>query len=401
MTIRNLVRASATGLLAAGALAVAATPALAADVDFGLELKGTTIALGANEKPATVSFTNLGTSKPKEVVVLFDATDLKPSVGVDLGECTFEEGVAACTIDEAAIPAPGETSDLDVPLVVKDSSSRGNQGKLSIAVVVEGDTNEANNSKTVDVVLSEEAGVDLRVLAFDVSALDAGGNLTGKGVEPGKHSAAYGYLANHGDLPAANLKVTVTLPKDVTFASKDEGCTYTADNRTATCSAGDYVLQAWDQDTSETKENSAFSTEFEVVVSPDAKGPVSLTGGTWTAEATPVAPTQRKRASGAPISEAEFAGELTKEQVAQVDVDASDNTDGFNILVAGVAGGGTGAGAGGGAGDGDNDGPTLPVTGPVAAGAAGAGALVLAAGAFLFLSARRRRVVLVTPTDGK
>ena len=72
MTIRNLARVSATGLLAAGVLGLAATPALAADeVDFGLELKGTTIALEAGGKPATVNITNHGTTKPEQVSVLF------------------------------------------------------------------------------------------------------------------------------------------------------------------------------------------------------------------------------------------------------------------------------------------------------------------------------------------
>ena len=67
MTMRNLARASVAGLLTAGGLGFAATPALAADVDFGVGLKGTTIAADADGKPATLNITNHGTSKPAEV----------------------------------------------------------------------------------------------------------------------------------------------------------------------------------------------------------------------------------------------------------------------------------------------------------------------------------------------
>jgi hypothetical protein len=395
MTFRHLARASAIGLLATGALAVAATPALAADVDFGLDLKGSTLALGVGEKPATVSFANLGTTTPKEVRVQFDATDLKPSIGIDLGDCTFEDGIAECILDQAAIPAPGTTADLDVPLIVEDESATGSQGKLKITVSVDGDTNKANDSKTVDVVLSEKAGADLRVIALDVSQLSAQGQFTGKAIPPGGTSAAVAYIANHGDLAATGLKVAVKLPKDVTFVSKEEGCDYSANMQSVTCSSDEVYLFPWELDSSDNKEFSSFEVPFEVKVSEDAKGPVSLTDGSWTVAAlgSEQIPTAKQRAK-APAAKLPAIGQkLTAAEVAEFDVDASDNTDGFSVLVAGPDGG-----AGGG--DGDDDGG-LPVTGPVAASVAGAGAAALAVGAFLFISARRRRIVLVTPTDGK
>ena len=47
MTLRNLARAGAVGLLASGALAVAATPALAAGAaDLAVSAKGFTISAG-------------------------------------------------------------------------------------------------------------------------------------------------------------------------------------------------------------------------------------------------------------------------------------------------------------------------------------------------------------------
>jgi LPXTG-motif cell wall-anchored protein len=77
------------------------------------------------------------------------------------------------------------------------------------------------------------------------------------------------------------------------------------------------------------------------------------------------------------------------EGLQAADVDATDNSDGYAVIVA--AQGGTGGG----------DGGSLPVTGPQAGLIGGIGAAVLAAGGAMFLVARRRRVVLVTPGDEK
>ena len=75
-----------------------------------------------------------------------------------------------------------------------------------------------------------------------------------------------------------------------------------------------------------------------------------------------------------------------------MDIDPSDNVDGFAVLVAGPTGG---------SGGGTGDDPGLPVTGPVAGTIGGIGGAVLVAGAIMFVMSRRRRVVLVTPDDGK
>ncbi|MEV6631441.1 hypothetical protein AB0M54_11890 [Actinoplanes sp. NPDC051470] len=389
MTIRHLARVSATGMLAAGALALAATPALAADVDFGINLKGTTIALGATEKPATISFSNNGTSKPKQVGVLFDARQLNDKVALDLGSCTVENGIADCEIGEEFIPGPGETADLDVPLKVADPAARGSAGKLKVTVVVEGDTVKANDSKTVEVVLSEKAGVDLRVVASDVTSADSNGVPTGKALAPGEHSFAWGYIANHGDAAATNLKVSVKLPKDLTFAAKEEDCEYNAAMTAATCVGKGLVLVPFGQENDTAI--SAFSSYFEVVVSSKAKGPAKLTGGTWTVVAETLPASVAKRRAAAPALP-KFAKAVTKAEIAKFDVDATDNSDGFVAILGGVAGG---------EGGGESDDPSLPLTGPVAAGAAGAGALALGVGAFLFISARRRRITFAAPTDNK
>jgi hypothetical protein len=399
MTIRNLARVSASGLLAAGALAVAATPALAADVDFGVSVKGTTIALGAPGKPATINLTNHGASKPKTVGILFDVRDLdSKKVSLDLGDdadsCKVVNGIADCEIDGSFIPGKGETADLDVPLKVADKAARGKAGKLKVTVVVDGDTVKSNDSTSVEVVLSEKPGVDLRALASDVTKLDSKVGLTGKPLQPGEKSLAFGYVANHGDATATDLKISVKLPKDLTFINKEPDCDYNAAMTSVTCLGHDEVnLVPAGQESDETI--SAFTAAFEVAVSPKAKGPVTLTGGTWTVVGEPVvAPANKARARVAvPASKLpEFAKAVTPAEIAKFDVDASDNTDAFVALLGGAAGG---------AGGGDSDEPSLPLTGPVAASAGGAGVLALGVGAFLFISARRRRIRFAAPTDNK
>jgi len=392
MTFRHLARASASGVIAAGALAIAATPALAADVDFGLDLKGSTIALGASGKPATISFTNHGTTKPERVGVLFDARKLTDRVALDLGACTVQNGIADCAIGEDVIPGPGETADLAVPLKVADSAARGSAGKLTVTVRVDGDTVKSNDSKTVEVVLSEKPGVDLRVVALDVTKADGEGELTGKPLQPGEKSLAYGFIANHGDTTATNIKLSIKLPKDVAFVEKEEGCEYNAASTSVTCYGGNALnLVPAGQESDEAI--SSVQTGFEVMVSPKAKGPVTLTGGNWTVVGEPVPAAKQARIAAASSKLPEFAKAVTPAEIAKFDVDASDNSDAFVAILGAPAGG-----AGGGTGEDDGG---LPVTGPVAASVAGAGAAALAVGAFLFVSARRRRVVLVTPTDGK
>jgi len=393
MTIRNLARVSATGLLAAGVLGLAATPALAADeVDFGLELKGTTIALEAGGKPATVNITNHGTTKPEQVSVLFDASELDgDKVELDLGDCTVEDGIGDCALDEDSIPGPGETVHTDIPLVLKRGAADdgpASLGKLTITLSVEGDSNKANDSATAEVKIAGSGG-DLRVLADDVTKTDAEGQPTGQPLQPGETSWAYAYVFNNGDRATQGIKLDIALPKQVTFTDEEGGCEYTADKRHATCAAEDYVLQPWSTDEDPQKANSSGTIAFQVTLSADAKGPATLTGGTWTVSALGLVSDNARRARVAP-TKPEFLQPGCEED--QVEVDESDNSDAFAVLAAGVAGGSGGGG---------DEGPGLPVTGPVAASMAGAGAVVVGLGVVLFVVSRRRRVVLVTPGDEK
>jgi hypothetical protein len=400
MTFRHIVRVGAAGLIAAAALAAAAAPAYAAAVDFGVGFKGTTIAADASGKLGFVNITNYGSTTPAKLNVLFDVTELDESkVTVpEPGDCTFTAGIANCPVDAAEIPGPGGTVDLPVPLF-KQTGATGAAGQLTVTVVVAGDTNKANDSATVDVSVGGH-GVDLGVVVPDVSMLDADQIPTGKPIPPGGSSAVLGTIINWGDATATGLHVTVALPKDVTFPDAP-GCTLSADKRTVDCVADDLPLTPADRETGGGNETSIVGIIFPVTVSADAKGPVTLTGG----EVTVAATGQESLSEAAARTLARKATQalpkgfhrLTEAQMAAVvEVDASDNTDGFAVLVAGQPGGGTG-GSGGGTGEGGG----LPVTGPVAASVAGAGAVIIAIGAVLFVVTRRRRVVLVTPADEK
>src|SRR5689334_13764613 len=118
MTFRTFARVGVTGLLAAGSLAFAAVPAFAADVDFGLDIRGTTIAADASGKLGFVTITNDGTTKPSDVEVIFDIKDLdQTKVKVaDPGDCTFTGTIADCALDSLDIPAPGTSAKLPIPL---------------------------------------------------------------------------------------------------------------------------------------------------------------------------------------------------------------------------------------------------------------------------------------------
>lgn len=324
--------------------------------------------------------------------VVFDATKLDDSkVKFNIDTCPAEDGVALCGFTEEYIPAPGHTAELGVPLA-RQAGATGSAGKLTITVVVEGDSNKTNDSKTVDVIVGD-SGVDLRVIAPDVTGVDADGNVTEKGVEPGAVSYVFGYVYNQGDKIADGVKVSVTLPEQTTFAEQEEGCEYTADNRTVTCDYDQFELIPADADDTENGANSSARFYFPVQVSEDAEGPVTLNGGEFTATALEQAavPSARARSAKRTSVRPANASELTAAEAA-LDVDATDNTDAYAVLVAGPAGGN------GGSAGGDEE-PGLPVTGPVAASVAGAGVVVLALGAFLFIAARRRRIVLVTPGD--
>lgn len=122
----------------------------------------------------------------------------------------------------------------------------------------------------------------------------------------------------------------------------------------------------------------------------------ALTGGSVTVAALAAVPYGPKQNIAAPTTLPENVELLDAADIDKVvDVDESDNTDTYSIFVS------VNGGSGGGSTGGDGDGGSLPVTGAQAGLFGGIGAFVIVLGAVLFLVARRRRVVLMTPGDEK
>jgi hypothetical protein len=398
MTMRSAARVCAAGLLAAGALAFTATPALAADVDFAVDIKGTTFALGANVKRAPVTISNHGSTKPSEVRIKVSAdADLRGNAAVDLygnaspRPCELDEqGRADCLLDKSLIPAPGSSVDL-YAYIRKIGSPTGKAGELTVSVEVAGDSDEKNDSDTVDVTFTENKGVDLTVLADDVSLYDVDEHHTGKPIPPGGKSVAEAFVYNFGDQTADGITAVGKLPEGVTFVDQQaDGCDFSADRRSVRCNVlnGQFPLPPV----------TGAVVQLDVIVGQDVKGPVSLQDGSWTFVASEIVEPAGARITTTRKAPPNYISLVDPGEIARMDIDPADNVDGFAVIVAGPAGG-SGGGTGGGTG-GDDD-PGLPVTGPVAGTIAGAGGAVLVVGAVMFVMSRRRRVVLVTPGDGR
>lgn len=387
MSFRKRVLASfgagALGLAAAGAFA---TPALAVDgVDLGIEISGGKIAAGAPGKDLKVSLTNHSEKEATGILVAIDISGLDLSkVTLDNEGCNEpEDGIILCGIQGDRIDGGKDVSWL-FRLTAKPGSV-GPAGTIKAAIEHEGsDPNTSNNTASFDVEIVKANGPDLLVIADDVSEkveVDSEGRLHfSSDLRPGETGALLYFVANQGDEAADGVKITVNLPEGATFTEEEPDCEYSDDNRTVVCTYDDLpMIPAKDDTSDEDKVYSAYTFYNLVTVDEDVTAPATLTGGVVTVEPlvkdSPML-TSSKAASELP---ANVTGMSAKE------IDASDNTDKFSVIVAGD--GGTGGG--------------LPVTGAQAGLIGGIGAAVVVAGVVLFLVSRRRKVVLVTPGDEK
>ncbi len=396
---RPLVRLGVAALLASGAFTAFGAPAHAADTetDLALDVVGTRVADGAFAKMAFAKVTNKGANTPSELGVRIDVSKLdwsKVAVVPFAEDCELEGTETkptawTCFVAKADLPGPGET--IDVPVVLLkalDSLTTAYSAPAKFTIISKDDTNKDNNTKSVNIDFPKESGADLTVLADDVknAVKVKNGEIKFVGDLHAGDTAALTYVVvNQGDLPTAGFKVTIKLPKGVTFTQTQEGCEYAADHASLACTYPELPFVPLFQ--LDEGVDGVPGGEFDhlLAVGEDVKAG-ALTGGTVAVE--PILPPRdvtpksfkikHKPANMTPLKKADLDGDL----------DPSDNTDGFAVIVA--AEGGVGGGEGG-----------LPVTGAKVGLIGGIGLAVLAAGGAMFLVARRRRVVLVTPGDEK
>ncbi|HCT76242.1 MAG TPA: hypothetical protein DGT23_06545 [Micromonosporaceae bacterium] len=377
MRFRRSIRRAGIGATAFfAATAFAAPAAFAADTTADLELKvtGSTLSAGADWKKASFTVLNHGPQSASVIRFQADLTGLDASkVEFDWPyDCEPESGKLDCVID---VPiAAGEAWDYTFGLKRK-SNVAGSAGTLKFEISAPEDQNTANNSKSVEVVLSANGGVDFATFAYDIYGLDGNGKVSDEPAQPGEVTLFRGFAANYGSKVAKGTRVTIKLPTDVTFTEEEPGyCSFKVGDSTGVCEYKEDIALPYDANKTYPAPpiypDYVAGFGFMVKISENAAGPVTLTGGELTVEAIEeVAVETPVPAAGAKRANAPAASELK-------DIDPSDNTDEFVAYVA--AKGGQGGG--------------LPVTGAQVGLIAGVGLGAVVGGGFLLLMARRRRV---------
>jgi hypothetical protein len=400
MTFRTriLARVGAITLLAAGALATAGAPALAApaDADLALTVTGLTVAADATGKHAVATVSNKsprGTATGVTIIFDLSSVDTEKVALVlpdDPGVCeshSDDPQIFLCGV--ADLPA-GANADLAFRLTNKGGAS-GSAGTFVVGVAHDGqDLNEGNNNFRHENLTVGDNGPDLYAFAWDVPLKADGSYGT---VAPGGTAPLKFIVGNQGDRAVTGFKVTVTLPAGATFGGSVEGCTYAADNRSAVCEYTKLPIvpvdDEEDADADPAKQEPPFSLygfEMPITVDANAKVGVNLTDGVVDVVSTGVVRRPQALRNKAFTLPRGVTG-LTE---LPADVDPTDNTDEFSVFVGAPSDNGGGGGGGG-----------LPITGSPTALLGGAGLAALLLGGMLFLLARRRRVVLVTPGDEK
>jgi hypothetical protein len=391
---RRHIAAGALALFTTGAVVALAGPAQAAEpsADVAVTVSSTKLAVGAPGKVLRVDVANNGPDVAADTVLTIDLSGLDTEKVVadlsGLGDvCQLAKTSATCELGDGKA---GETLDFPIQLN-RVTDEVGPAGTLTVEVTsTTKDPNPANNKSTAEIEVAD-SGVDLTVDADDVYKVDANGDATTDPVPPGEASILNTFIVNQGDTATNGLKFSVALPEHVSLLADGDYdiCAYSSDRRTATCEIEGYSLVPVDQADPAHGVYAAIEVPFLVGVAADAPGPISPRGtfsASAPAEVSPAAQTLTKAELPAGVK-----GLTTKAGQDEVkDVDPGDNTDDFTVFIGAPAStGGGGGGEGGG----------LPVTGIQVGLIGGIGGAVLVAGAMLFVIARRRRVVLVTPGD--
>jgi hypothetical protein len=401
---RRLLRTAAAALFLLAEVAVLAVPAQAATEgpDLAVDASGTRIALGVERKVVYLKISNLGGETPSDVVV----NVRQPSEGPDplpvsllwhsaggVGECDGDFGGFYCRLSPELIPGPGETVDVPIDAIAHGTAPYEGRFEVSVTIRPGTDANPADNTRWFPLRLVDEPRADLSLVARDVQQsvrIGADGTPTPTGtLNPGETGAVWHTVANQGRKAVSGVRVTLRLPKGVTFTRQPKQCVLADAGRSAVCTYANLTLVPAVDDTDPNDTTySAVELYNLVTTAPSASVPVTLRGGTVRVEGLAEQSTTKRSTS----AHTELPANAVAVRVA--DVDPGDNQDGFAVVLA-ARSGGSGGGGGGGGGDGG-----LPVTGPQVGLVGGIGIVALTAGGVLLLAARRRRMILVTPEDG-
>ncbi|WP_229403365.1 hypothetical protein [Micromonospora okii] len=411
---RRLSRTVAAALLLLAGVALPAGPAEAAKrgPDLAIDASGTRIPLGVDKKVIYLKVSNLGDETPSDVVVGVDQPPGDPDPlpisllwhsgggGTEgVGDCDGDSDGFYCRLSPEVIPGPGET--VDVPIdATTYRATEPYEGKFHVSVTIapDKDANPADNAKWFPLELVDQPSADLSLVARDVKQsvrTDGDGTPTSTGtLHPGETGAVWHTVANQGRKAVSGVRVRLHLPKGVTFTRAPIQCVLANAGRSAVCTYEKLTLVPADEDTDPNDTiYSAVKLYNLVTTAASATAPATLRGGTVQVEGL----AERSTNDRSKPARTELPANAVAVRVA--DADHSDNQDGFAVVLAAKSGGDDG-----GDDDGDDDGGGggdggLPVTGPQAGLIGGVGVAALVAGGVLFLAARRRRMILVTPED--
>ncbi|GAB3332798.1 hypothetical protein GCM10027452_06190 [Micromonospora halotolerans] len=384
----------------------ASASAAPAGTDVTVDLAGGTIPLGVTKKTLHLKISNQGDATPTRVVVRVDASELDPSsfkvtlwpTG-GLAECDGDVSGWYCDLLPDQLPGPGET--VELPVLATVQTGEPFAGRIKVTVEVEPvDTNPADNIKWFPIEVVDQPEADLSVVAPDVTQsvrVAADGGLTSTGtLNPGETGAVRYTIANQGRKPVGGVKVELRLPTGVTFTRPPGECVLGDAGRAAVCTYDRLALVPVDQDTDPNDQrHSAVELYHLVTVSAATKAPVTLRNGTVRVEGL-----SEPRSDRSGPAQSDLPANAVPVQA--VDVDDSDNQDGFAVVVvANSSGGGGDPGDGGGGGGGGHPGDgggaggggSLPITGSRAGLTAGTGVALLVGGGVLLLLTRRRRAI--------
>ncbi|WP_433530818.1 hypothetical protein ACQPYA_01375 [Micromonospora sp. CA-263727] len=397
---RWLSRTVAAALLFLAGIAVPAGPASAVDPDptFSIDLSSTTVPLGVSKKVVHLRLTNPTNETPSALEFRVRPLELDwfEKASVDWadrgasGECDGDSGSWYCRIAKdirpELLPAPGGTTDIPMNVHIRGTPEPF-EGRIAIEVSMAwGENGERiTDRREFTLTFVDDSEADLSVVVPDVKQsvrVGADGKLAFTGaLHPGGTGAVRYQIVNQGRRAVSGVTVTVRLPEGVAFTRPPQECVVDADGRSAVCTYDALALVPVDQDT-DPKDSVYSAVELHnlVTVPADVKAPVTLAGGVVQVEGL----TEGVDALSGTKRTALPANAVA---VPAADVDASDNQDGFAVVVAATGDGGGNGGGG------------LPVTGPQAGLIAGAGLALVAAGIVLLLARRRRSIAFVTGDD--